>query len=119
EFSDEVMRLTEGGGGASFTEASRLRGDEFKERFARAMGRIVEDEIEHGPLRVRGFSRTWVRDDADLESAKRLLREFMVQHVRVRNEIYGNPLSEERLAAIDRGEIEPWELPVPVEAAHA
>jgi hypothetical protein len=119
EFSDEVMRLTEGGGGASFVEASRLSGDEFRDRFAKAMGRIVEDEIEHGPLRVRGFSRNWVRDEADLELAKRLLREFMVQHLRVRNEIYGNPLGEERLAAIDRGEITPWELPVPVEAATA
>ena len=119
EFSDEVMRLTEGGGGGSFVEASRLSGDEFRERFAKVMGRIVEDEIEHGPLRVRGFSRTWVRDEADLELAKRLLREFMVQHLRVRNEIYGNSLSEERLAAIDRGEITPWELPVPAEAATA
>ena len=119
EFSDEVMHLTEGGGGGSFTEASRLRGDEFRERFAKAMARIVEDEVEHGPLRVRGFARTWIRDEADLALATRLLHEFMVQHVRVRNEIYGNPLSEERLAAIDRGEIEPWALPVPAEAAHA
>src|SRR5919202_954956 len=46
EFSDEVMHLTEGGGGGSFVEASRLSGDEFRERFARAMGRIVEDEIQ-------------------------------------------------------------------------
>ena len=38
---------------------------------------------------------------------------------RVRNEIYGNPLGEERLAAIDRGEITPWELPVPAAAATA
>ena len=41
----------------------------------------------------------------------------MIQHLRVRNEIYGNPLDEERLAAIERGKIELWELPVPVEAA--
>jgi hypothetical protein len=116
-FSDEVMHLTEGGGGGSFTEASRLRGDEFRERFAAVMGRIVEDEIEHGPLRVRGFARTWIRDEADLEAAKRLLREFMAQHLRVRNEIYGYPLSPERLAAIDRGEIEPWPLPLAPSAA--
>ncbi|HWP29899.1 MAG TPA: hypothetical protein VNM50_10235, partial [Chloroflexota bacterium] len=100
-----------------FTEASRLRGDAFRERFAAVMGRIVEDEIEHGPLRVRGFARTWIRDEADLEAAKRLLREFMAQHLRVRNEIYGYPLSPERLAAIDRGEIEPWPLPLAPSAA--
>jgi hypothetical protein len=116
-FSDQVMRLTEGGGGAAFIEASRLSGDEFRERFAAVMGRIVDDEIEHGPLRVRGFSQNWVRNEADLELAKRMMREFMAQHVRVRNEIYGHPLSEERLAAIDRGEIEPWTLPRPADAA--
>ena len=65
---------------------------------------------------MRGFARNWVRDEADLAQAKRLLREFMAQHLRVRNEIYGNPLSPERLAAIERGEIEPWALPVPAEA---
>src|SRR5262249_59912382 len=47
-FADEVMRLTEGGGGGSFSEASRLQGDEFKERFARAMGKIVDDELGQG-----------------------------------------------------------------------
>lgn len=118
-FTDQVMRLTEGGGGGAFQEASGLRGDEFRERFARAMGRIVEDEIEHGPLRVRGFARTQIRDEADLARAKQLLREFMAQHLRMRNEIYGYPLSAGRMAAIDRGEITPWTLPVPPEPARA
>ncbi|HLI26723.1 MAG TPA: hypothetical protein VKZ60_06610 [Chloroflexota bacterium] len=112
-FTDAVMRLTEGGGGGAFQEASGLAGDEFRERFARAMGRIVEDELEHGPLRVRGFVQQWIRDEADLALAKELLRRFMAQHLRVRNEIYGYPLSAERLAAIDRGEITPWALPTP------
>lgn len=118
-FSDAVLKLTEGGGGGAFAVASRLRGDEFRERFAETMGRILDDEIEHGPLQVRGFAQNIVRDEADLDLAKRLLKEFMEQHVRVRNEIYGYPLSEERLAAIGRGEIEPWQLPAPSAAAHA
>jgi hypothetical protein len=109
-YSDAVMRLTEGGGGGAFAEASRLGGDEFRERFAAAMGAIVEDEMGHGPLRVRGFVQTWVRDEAALALTARLLRELMAQHLRVRNEIYGYPLSAERLAAIDRGEIEPWPM---------
>ena len=119
DFTDAVMRLTEGGGGGAFEEASRLSGDEFRERFAKAMGAIVEDEIEHGPLRVRGFAQTRVRDESDLTLALRLIEEFMVQHLRMRNEIYGCPLSEERLAAIGRGEIEPWTLPEPATPSHA
>lgn len=116
-FSDAVLKMTEGGGGGAFAVASGLRGDEFRERFAATMGEILDDEIEHGPLQVRGFAQNMVRSEADLDSAKRLLKEFMEQHVRVRNEIYGYPLSEERLAAIDRGEIKPWTLPVASEAA--
>jgi hypothetical protein len=109
----EVLRLTEGGGGGAFMEATRHTGDEFRDRFARAMGRVVEDELGHGPLRVRNFVRGYIHGDDDLALAARLLREFMAQHLRARNEIYGYPLSAERMAAIDRGEIEPWPMPAP------
>lgn len=111
DFSHAVLLLTEGGGGGAFEEASRVSGDEFRERFAATMGRIVEDEIQHGPIRVRGFAQTRVHDEADLELATRLMRDFLAQHLRVRNEIYDYPLPPARLAAIDRGEIEPWQLP--------
>jgi hypothetical protein len=110
EFSDEVMRLSEGGGGGAFLEASQLRGDEFRERLAAAMKIIVKDELDHGPGRVPGFVSTYVMTEADREAACQLLRQIMAQHLRVRNEIYGHPLSPERLAAIDRGEIEPLRI---------
>ncbi len=113
EFAEAVRQLTEGGAGGSFQEASRLSGDPFRERFAAAMGRIASDELGHGVLKVRAFAESRVQSDADLARATRILREFMAQHLRVRNEIYGYPLSPERLAAIDRGEIEPWALPTP------
>jgi hypothetical protein len=110
EFSDEVMHLSEGGGGAAFLEASRLAGDELRERFAAAMRIIADDELDHGPRRVPGFVARYVKSEDDLALASRLLREIMAQHLRVRNEIYGNPLTAARLAAIDRGEIEPWRM---------
>jgi hypothetical protein len=34
----------------------------------------------------------------------------MWQHLRLRNEIWGNPLSEDRMAAIRRGDITPMAL---------
>ncbi len=117
EFSDEVMHLSEGGGGAAFLEASRLSGDEFRERFATAMRTIAVDELDHGPRRVPGFVANYVHTEADLALAKRLLREIMAQHLRVRNEIFGYSLSPERLAAIDRGEIEPWSMAAVTAAA--
>ena len=106
----EIVRLTEGGGGGAFVECARLHGDPFRDRLAEAMRRILEDEIKHGPERVDGFVERWVDTDEALETTCRWLHRFMAQHVRVRNEIWGNPLSDDRLAAIDRGEIQPFDL---------
>jgi hypothetical protein len=117
EFSDEVRRLTEGGGGAAFLEGGRLSGDELRERYAAAMRAIAAEELDHGPHRVPGFVAKYVKSEDDLARACSQLRELMAQHLRVRNEMYAYPLSEERLAAIGRGEIEPWKMDAPVPAS--
>src|SRR5262249_30129872 len=107
DFANAVLRLSEGGGGGAFQVAAGLSGTEFRERLAAAMRLIVTDELEHGPGRVRGFVEERIHDEATLERAAALLTEYMWQHMRLRNEIWGSPLSEERLAAIRRGEITP------------
>jgi len=107
DFANAVLRLSEGGGGGAFEVAASLSGTPFRERLAAAMRLIVRDELGHGPGRVRGFVQQWVHDEATLDRAAALLTEYMYQHLRLRNEIWGNPLSEERLAAIRRGEIAP------------
>jgi hypothetical protein len=109
ERGNPVARLTEGGGAGAYIECTRLTGDDFCDRLAAAMRRILRDEIHHGPERVQGFAETWVRDEADLETAKHWLTAFMAQHLRVRNEIWNYPLSAERLAAIDAGEAAPFD----------
>ncbi len=105
----QVIRLSEGGGGGAFIECTRLTGDSFHDQLAAAMRRIVKDEMKHGPERVEGFARTWVRDEADVEAATRWLRAVMVQHLRVRNEIWRYPLSPERLREIDAGDTQPFD----------
>jgi len=107
ELGNEIGRLSEGGGGGAFIECTRLTGDEFRERLAAAMARIVKDEMHHGPERIDGFARNWIRSEDDLTTAARWLRTFMAQHLRVRNEIWRYSLPPERLAAIDRGEVTP------------
>jgi len=106
-FLKEVLELTEGGGGAAFIEASRVGADEFQRRFAAAMKKIIVDEMRHGPEKVGGFVEEHIKAEADLARAAEALTAFMAQHLRLRNEIYGFPLSEARLAAIDRGEVGP------------
>jgi hypothetical protein len=110
-YAEDVRRMTEGGGGGSFLQASQLSGDPFRERFAAAMGRIASDELDHGVRHVHSFVAQHVKTEDDLARATGVMREYMAQHLRVRNEIYGNPIGPERLAAIDRGEIEAWAIP--------
>ncbi len=102
-----IVQLSEGGGGGAFVEGSRVQGGEFHRRFAAAMGEIVADEMRHGPEHLDEFVERHVHSESDLDRAEEALTAVMAQHLRVRNEIYGFPLSEERLAAIGRGEIGP------------
>lgn len=103
----ELMHLAEGGGGGAFVECTRLSGDEFRERLATIMRSIVKDEMGHGPGRIDRYVEDWIRTEEELEVDAHWLTAFMEAHLRVRNEIWGYPLSGERLAAIGRGEIVP------------
>lgn len=102
-----IVQLSEGGGGGAFIEASRAQADEFQRRFAASMGEIIEDELRHGADHIEEFVEAHIHTEDDLDRAARALTAVMAQHLRVRNEIYGYPLSEERLVAIGRGEIGP------------
>ncbi|MPZ14623.1 MAG: hypothetical protein GEU73_09415 [Chloroflexi bacterium] len=109
ERARELMHLAEGGGGGAFVECARLSGDEFRERLAAAMRSIVRDEMGHGPARIEGYVREWIHSDEELREDARWLDAFMLAHLRVRNEIWGYPLSEERIAAIQRSETAPYD----------
>ncbi len=96
-----VVKISEGGGGGAFLEATRAQADEFQRRFAAIMGDIASDEMQHGPEQVAGFVKDQVRTEADLDMSVRALTAVMAQHLRVRNEIYGYPLSEQELRSFD------------------
>lgn len=97
-----VVKISEGGGGQAFVEASRLDGDDFQKRFAEIMGAIAQDEMGHGPEYIEGFVRGELRSEEDLNQAIDGLTKIMAQHLRVRNEIYGCPLGDEELRSYDR-----------------
>lgn len=99
-----LTRLAEGGGGGAFVEAMLHRADAFQERFADAMGEIYVDEVGHGPEQIHDYASTRIKSGEQLEEDKRWLTEFLQHHLRVRNEIFRNAMTPERMAAIDRGE---------------
>jgi len=103
----ELMHLAEGGGGGAFEECANLSGDEFRDRLGAAMRSIVQDEMGHGPARVERYVGERILSEEELREDVRWLDAFMLAHFRVRNEIWGYPLSEERIAAIQEGEVSP------------
>ena len=96
-----TVKVSEGGGGQAFLEASKLNGDEFQRRFAKVMGDIASDELQHGPEQVHSFVQERIHGEEDLDLACRPLTAIMAQHLRVRNEIYGRPLTEQELTSYD------------------
>jgi hypothetical protein len=95
-------QISEGGGGQAFLEASKLHGDEFQKRFAKVMGDIARDELQHGPEHVHSFVEQHVHSPEDLDLACKSLTAIMRQHLRLRNEIYSHPLTEDEMASYDR-----------------
>ena len=101
--------LLEGGGNGVFYVGSNLSGGPLEERLARAMRRILDDEMDHGPSSLALVPR-YVQSEADLAAVTTYTRRRGDQRLRWRNEQFGYPLAEARLAAIMAGDIEP--LPI-------
>jgi hypothetical protein len=97
-----AMEMTEGGGSSTFREASRLTGGEIEDRLAAAMKLIHRDEENHYLDAARKAAGT-IRTDADFERMKRALIEVSIQRVRMRNEMFSDPMPEAELAALIAG----------------
>ncbi|HLG72012.1 MAG TPA: hypothetical protein VK009_16460 [Chloroflexota bacterium] len=102
-----VNKFSEGGGSSMYRAGMEIKGGELEERMAAAFRVIYDDEIEHMQTGAEGLRRV-VHTPEEWEKCKRLVREVMRQRVRMRNDMFGQPLSEERLKEIDEGKIEPF-----------
>jgi fructoselysine-6-P-deglycase FrlB-like protein len=70
---------------------------------------IAEDELRHGPKDIVEVAAK-IETEEDLEKAVAALREYAKRHLRMRNETFGHPLSEQRLEEIDRGVVTPLQV---------
>ena len=91
-----AMELTEGGGSSTFREAARLKGGEIEERLAAAMKIIHRDEENHYQEAARSAAGTIGSDD-DFLRMKRTLIDVSAQRVRMRNEMFSDPMPQAEL----------------------
>jgi hypothetical protein len=102
--------FTEGGGGAMYAELGRLDGGPFEQRVAEIFRVIHRDEITHGPAQLTAIAAA-VHVQDDLDTACAIVGSISRQRLSMRNEMFGQPLTPARCAAIAAGRITPWRLP--------
>lgn len=85
-----------------------LNGDIYEQLLAETGKIILHDEMAHGDaLEARHPLYQLVKTEEDARTALAIVREFSTVRLKGRNFQFGHPLSEERIEAIARGEIEP------------
>jgi len=102
-----------GGAGSVAYGVVGLKGDIYEQLLAETGKIILHDELAHGDaLEARHPLYQLVTTEADARTALAIVREFSTVRLKGRNFQFGHPLSEARIEAIARGEIEPATLDI-------
>lgn len=97
-----------GGAGSVAYGVVGLKGADYESLLAEVGKIILHDEMAHGSvLGNRHELYDLVKTEKDAEEALKVMREYSTLRLQGRNYQYGYPLSEERIEAIARGDIEP------------
>ena len=95
----------EGGGASIFYEGMQIGGDELRDRIAAACANVYNDEIDHAAHGADDLNAV-ARTEEDWALAKEMVTEISLQRMRMRNEEFGFPLTDERLQEIAEGQVE-------------
>jgi len=102
-----AVRFTEGGYCSMYAAGMRLAGmGELNDRIAKACAQVYNDEIGHMRSGFVGLSRQEL-SPVEWDEIATMTKKILLQRIHMRNEQFSYPLSEERIRAIDAGEIEP------------
>ena len=91
-----AVLVTEGGGARMFREGRKLGGGHLERMIAKAMKVIYQDEKNHYKEAAREAARA-VKSRPDLLRMKKAIREISQQRVHMRNEMFRQPLTTEKI----------------------
>lgn len=107
----EAGSFNSGGAGSVAYGLIGLKGGVYENLLAEVAKIILHDEMAHGSVLERRHPLyDLVRTEEDARAALEVIREYSTIRLNGRNYQYGYPLSQERIDAIVRGEIEPITL---------
>ena len=101
-----AIMFTEGGGSAFFLVGRAIKGSPAADAIARACETVFLDELEHGEHGALDLERE-LEAEADWAKARELIVRICQQRLRMRYEMFGLPIDEQRIAEITDGKIEP------------
>jgi hypothetical protein len=96
-----AITLTEGGGGALYRVCSQLKKPGFEKKIASVFREILTDEMGHKEAGASSLDALVVSDRA-FKRAAQILCEVSSQRLRMRNEQFDFPLTEDELRALDK-----------------
>ena len=94
-----------------FIAGMELTGGRFEDQVAAAFRVIYGDELGHMQSGARRLAEV-AHTPTDRQRAKQIVRAVSRQRVRMRNNMFGEPLSEGRLDEIDAGSINSLNLDI-------
>jgi hypothetical protein len=101
-----AIMFTEGGGSAFFLVGKDVGGNSTADAIARACETVYFDELEHGEHGAQELERE-LDSEEEWAKAKELIIRICEERLRMRYEMFGLPINEERIAEITAGKIEP------------
>jgi hypothetical protein len=105
-----ACKFTEGGYCTLFSAGMALKGRPGVDgKIALACAKVYDDEFEHMLGGIAGIAEENL-GAADWQLMERLVTEQLKARIRMRNAQFSLPLGNERIAAIERGEIRPIEF---------
>ncbi len=96
-----AITLTEGGGGALYLVCSQLKKPGFETKIASVFREILADEVAHKEAGSRSLDSHAV-SDRTFRRAARIICDVSSQRLRMRNEQFNFPLTEDELTILDQ-----------------
>jgi rubrerythrin len=101
ELERAAITLTEGGGGALYEVCSRLKNPGVEGKIAEVFREILLDEVGHKETGARALAAV-VKTETRFKRAARIIAEISSQRLRMRNEQFNFPLTEDELVILDQ-----------------
>ena len=106
EHAQLAIMFTEGGGSAFFLEGQKIGGDSISDQIANACRTVYTDELEHGEHGALDLEKA-LDSEEDWAKVRDMIVAICQQRLRMRYDMFGLAVDEDRIQEITEGKIEP------------